>query len=434
MRLRLSVRQKIAGSYGLVVALLLAAAVIGVVTVLRLDSTIADAGSILAAEGAAIAAAARLSQDQELAGAVVVVVAVFVGTGVLVAMAVAYLSTRDILQGVRSAEAFARAVARGELEEPARLRTQDEFEAMGRALEETSRYLREVEAFARRVADGDLQARIEPRSDRDRLGQALEAMADALRQVVAANARAEAEAQTEASRRHMLRLISHEFRTPLGLIKGALSSMRDPRASLQQEAQRELLDIAESEADRLTQMVEDAITATHIGRGEITLARSDVDVADLVRDMIGEYQAVHPTRDFRLSDSAGSVVAHVDSRRIRHAVTHLLDNAIAYSPAREPVELAVEADGEELVVTVRDRGIGIAPETQAHVFDAFGRGDIGPESAIHGQGLGLSIVRSIAAAHGGEVTVRSKVGAGSEFTLRVPLDAERTDREAAIER
>ncbi len=426
-------RQKSAGSYGLVVALFLAAAAIGIVTVLRLGSTIADVDAILASEGAA-GAAVRLTQDDDVAGAAVVVIAVFVGTGVLVAMAVAYLSVRDILQGVRSAEAFARAVARGELAEPARLRTQDEFEDMGRALEETSSYLREVEGFARQVADGDLEARIEPRSRRDRLGHALQAMADALREVVAANARAEAEAQTEASRRHMLTLISHEFRTPLGLIKGSLSSLRDPRASLRQETQRELIGIAESEADRLTQMVEDARTATHMVPGEITLERSDVDIAELVRDMITEYQAVHPAREFRVSDSPGPILAHVDARRIRHALAHLFDNAIAYSPAQEPIEFEVEAADGQIAVTVRDQGIGIAPETQERIFETFARGDIGPESAIHGQGLGLSIVRSIAVAHGGDVTVRSKLGAGSEFTLCLPPSAEGAGGGVAITR
>jgi two-component system sensor histidine kinase BaeS len=112
------------------------------------------------------------------------------------------------------------------------------------------------------------------------------------------------------------------------------------------------------------------------------------------------------------------VIAEVDPARVEQILLILLDNALRHTPPGGRVEVVVSRDGDEAAVAVRDTGEGIAPESQAFVFDRFYRGDASREG--RSAGLGLAIARGLAAAHGGSIGLRSVVGEGSTFTLRLP--------------
>ena len=418
----MSIRIKLVGAHAVVVALALLLASVAIVGIWRMAGEIqiyADAAATRGAsvDGVAQSMATAARDSAWLVTFLVIAIALLIAA---TAAILAVLGVRDILRSVYAVRRYAEAAARGEPAPTPTIRSGDEFEHMSSALRKMDAYLSEIGNYAQSVAAGNLDAQIRPRSPNDILGNALDAMAQNLRRLVGQASQAEALRQAEESRRRLLRLVSHELRTPIGLIKGSLSSITAGDIDLNQASQRDFVEIAEAETDRLGALVNDLLTAAQLDRAMLAIAPEPTDVSALIRDIAVQYRLVSSLHWLDVDGADRPVFAEVDPRRLRQVVGNLLDNAIKYSPEGGPVSLSLKSDGAQIAIHVRDCGIGIAPDAQSRVFDEFFRVDAKAEGVIHGTGLGLTVVKGIVEAHRGTVGVLSELGKGSTFTVRVP--------------
>jgi two-component system, OmpR family, phosphate regulon sensor histidine kinase PhoR len=231
-----------------------------------------------------------------------------------------------------------------------------------------------------------------------------------------------AEEQALRAREDLVASVSHELRTPLTSIVGYLELALD-RPDLPDAVRRDL-EVAERNAGRLLELVADILAMSTVSRHgvELALHPESVDVAQILEAAV---EAVRPgASERRISvdtSDARAAVAEVDPHRIRQVLDNLLTNAVKYNDDGGWVRAAVTTDRVHVWVTVSDDGPGISTAEQQLVFDRFYRSDAVRNSTTHGSGLGLSISRDIARAHGGDVFVASRPGEGATFTLRVPV-------------
>lgn len=219
--------------------------------------------------------------------------------------------------------------------------------------------------------------------------------------------------------------VAHELRTPLARIRVALDLAAEGDAEV---ARSSLADIAQ-DLSELERLVDDVLasarldlagTAAAPGGGAPPLRRARLDPAGVVRQSVERMRHRHPDRAVQLELGPGLPDVEADAVLLRRALDNLLDNARKYSPPAEPIRVAAERRGEDLVVEVSDRGEGISPEDLERVFSPFYRVDRSRARATGGVGLGLPLARRIAEAHGGTLTARSAPGAGTTLTLTVP--------------
>jgi signal transduction histidine kinase len=238
---------------------------------------------------------------------------------------------------------------------------------------------------------------------------------------VTRRARDEAE-RASAVRTHFLRLVSHELRTPLTSLHLQLQRLgRDADAPLGGR-QREILRRGTLAATRLTGLVEALLHQAAVASGRVAVAVEDVDVAALARRVVEELrpQAEDKALSLRFRTADHTPWAATEPRFLRLILSNLVGNAIKFTPAGA-VEVAVEQRGDGVRLRVSDSGPGIAPEDQERVFDPFERGERDAADFVPGLGLGLAVVRDLAAAIGATVELASAPGAGSTFTVTLPL-------------
>jgi two-component system OmpR family sensor kinase len=285
------------------------------------------------------------------------------------------------------------------------------------------RPLTEVEHTAAAIADGDLSQRVperDPGTEVGRLGSAVNTM---LTQIEAAfRAREESEASARSSEDRMRRFVadaSHELRTPLTSIRGFSELYRQGAVTDPVEVAR-VMGRIESEATRMGILVEDLLLLARMDQ-QRPLEQETVDLLPLAVETVGDAAAVDPDRPIRLRPDAESVLVLGDEQRLRQVLGNLVNNALVHTPAGTPVTVWVGAEGESAVIEVSDEGPGLTPEAAARVFERFYRTDTARARAHGGVGLGLSIVASLAAAHGGRATVTTTPGEGATFRVVFPL-------------
>lgn len=216
--------------------------------------------------------------------------------------------------------------------------------------------------------------------------------------------------------------VSHELKTPLTSLRMAVYLLLEQRVGALAPPQRELLEGARDDADRLLRILDNLLDLARLEAGAATLDRHEVEVKTLVQEIAAEASGFISAAGSRLivkcADDVGEARIAVDAGRLRHVFINLLTNASKYSPAESVVTLAVEiADPGFVRFSVRDQGPGIPPDIVPHVFDRFYRA---PEQTKAGAGLGLAIAREIVVAHGGTISCSSEVGAGTEFSFVLP--------------
>ena len=237
---------------------------------------------------------------------------------------------------------------------------------------------------------------------------------------VAADNAALFEAQQEALqvKDQFLSIVSHELRTPLTTIKGYAQMLR-----------RKLVDTPDNlrfavnidaQVSRLSRLVDDLLDVTRFSRGQFEIRRQHLDLRPLLDDVIGRFRVVAPEHEFRLDLDMGSFEGTWDRDRLEQVMNNLVGNAVKYSPDGGIVTVSTQHEKGDLIVVVRDEGIGIPDEDQANLFERFYRGNA-EGGSVKGLGLGLYVTRRIVEAHGGTVGVRSRRGEGSEFYFRLPL-------------
>ena len=215
--------------------------------------------------------------------------------------------------------------------------------------------------------------------------------------------------------------VSHELRTPLSVIRTAAHNLHGGLVSHPKQIQRYGA-LIRDESERLTGIVEQVLRFAGAQAGRVIQAREPVRVETLIEEALGATS--------RLTDEAGCIVERdldpdlplvsADPVALKHALINLVANATKYGFSGGWIGIRARAADGSVEIAVQDRGSGIAPKDQAHIFDAFYRGKRAIEDQIHGTGLGLNLVKRIAEAHGGTVTLKSEPGVGTEFTLRIP--------------
>jgi two-component system OmpR family sensor kinase len=210
---------------------------------------------------------------------------------------------------------------------------------------------------------------------------------------------------------------SHELRTPLTTVAGVLELHQ--RGSLHPGPDLdEALRRASQETARMSRLVEDLLALAHLDQGR-PLEDQRVDLGTLVDDAALDAGLVGHGRTVTTSVGPGVEVPG-DEHRLRQVVTNLVANALTHTSDDGRIELRVRGGPRECVLEVEDDGPGMAPETAARVFDRFFRGDNGRSRGQGGNGLGLSIVASIVAAHHGSVSVETAPGRGATFRVALP--------------
>lgn len=216
--------------------------------------------------------------------------------------------------------------------------------------------------------------------------------------------------------------IAHELRTPLSLVYGYLQSTlrrSDNLTILQQEA----LSIAVSETERTIQILQDLINLARAENGSILFQEEVLVLNDLISEM-ARMTEKFKQRAIKIESEPLPVQVKGDRDLIRQVLTHLIDNAVKYSDADQPITLKLNQSDSWAVIQVCDHGCGIPESEQPRIFEALQRVDPSRTRSTGGVGLGLSFVKSLVEGMGGQVTVQSRQGIGSTFTVTLPLTNE----------
>jgi PAS domain S-box-containing protein len=215
-------------------------------------------------------------------------------------------------------------------------------------------------------------------------------------------------------------MVSHEFRTPLGIIMSAIELMRHYDERLPAEQRRELCEDIFSATRLMASLMEQVLVLGRVEAGKLGCRPTPLDVEVLAGKLTDESLSATNRKCPLMWRHDGSLAgARADEALIRHIFSNLITNAVKYSPEGKPVEFTARRDGKHAIFQVIDQGIGIPPEDQAHLFEAFFRcSNVGE---IPGTGLGLLIVKRCVDLHGGSIQMESVVGKGTTFTVRLPL-------------
>lgn len=223
----------------------------------------------------------------------------------------------------------------------------------------------------------------------------------------------------ETLERALLNSVSHDLRTPLVSITGALSTLRDKEHRLSDTRRRELLDAAWEEAGRLNRFVGNLLEMTRLEAGAVTLKEEPCDIQDLVGCALAALEQRIGARDVKVQLPDSLPLVKLDMALMTHVLVNLLDNALKYSPHASIIDIAAWLDDGRLTMEVSDRGPGVPESDLKRIFDKFYRIPV-PEGA-GGTGLGLSICKGIVEAHGGKIRAENRAGGGLRVIVTLPL-------------
>ncbi|MCJ7627168.1 MAG: HAMP domain-containing histidine kinase, partial [Longimicrobiales bacterium] len=219
--------------------------------------------------------------------------------------------------------------------------------------------------------------------------------------------------------------VSHEFKSPLTSIRQLAEMLQTGRVPSEERRQR-YYDILVEQSSRLSSLVTNVLDLARIEEGRREFRFEPVDLGAVVRELV-------ETTQHRVGHEGFEVRAHVqeplppirgDGEALRQALSNLLNNAIQYSGEARRINVTASAEGGVVTVAVEDSGLGIPDEEVGKVFDRFHRGSDELTRSTRGSGLGLTLVKETVDAHGGSVEVRSQVGKGSTFCIKLPAMTE----------
>lgn len=226
-------------------------------------------------------------------------------------------------------------------------------------------------------------------------------------------------------------LVSHEFRTPLGVIVSAADILENYFDRLQPPQRAGHLQDIRYSAQQMSGLMEEVLLLGKVESGRMVCRREPLQLADLCQRIVDEQLSVTNRKcPIQLEVEEMAPEAEGDEGLLRHILNNLISNAVKYSPAAMAVQFRVRREGTLGIFEIEDRGIGIEAADQKHLFTAFQRGkNVG---AIPGTGLGLVIVKRCVELHGGVMTFQSRVNQGTRFVVRIALFAEKPRREKPV--
>ena len=232
---------------------------------------------------------------------------------------------------------------------------------------------------------------------------------------------ATAEHTLERARADFVTTASHELRTPLTAVYGSIRTLLDREPELEESTRRRLMRMIEQESEHLTQIVDQLLVAAQLDRGRLRLEERECDVAQLCASVVEGAEARKPDSiSLRLVVPPRTPPVMCDPPRLRQVIVNLVENAIKYSPGGGKIEVRVVDGPDRVRIDVQDEGLGIPPSEQARIFEKFYRLDAEMARGVGGSGLGLYISREIVEQMGGVLSVRSRRGAGSTFSVTLP--------------
>ena len=219
--------------------------------------------------------------------------------------------------------------------------------------------------------------------------------------------------------------VTHELKTPIAVAYAANDALLNFGQDTDEAKRRRYLRICQEQLDRLGGLVEQILGMSMERRKTFSLHPTNFPAADVIRPLIEQHKlkADKPV-DISLHIDPPTLEVQADRTHFANIVSNLLDNAIKYSPGRAEVAIACRREGNAFILSIRDKGIGIARERQSHVFDKFYRVPTGNLHNVKGYGLGLFYVKTMVEKHGGTVELRSEPGRGSEFIIKLRMKNE----------
>jgi signal transduction histidine kinase len=226
-------------------------------------------------------------------------------------------------------------------------------------------------------------------------------------------------AQLERAKTDFLNIASHELRGPMTVIKGYLTMLEAGALGELSPRAQSVVPLLISKSDEVNWMLEQMIEAARLEEGRLAIRRQRTDIVELTDAAVDGVRMLLGGHEVSVNSPAHPIDAEVDPERFQIVIRNLLSNAAKYSPAGTEINVTVSRDTDHATVAVSDQGVGISEEDQRKLFSRFGR--IESDSHVRGTGLGLWLSREIARMHDGDLTVASAAGAGSTFTLTVPI-------------
>lgn len=281
------------------------------------------------------------------------------------------------------------------------------------------RRLQSLEEAARKVGGGDLTARA-----REDGGDEVATVAHAFNQMTTDLAARAAELEAaDRTRRLLLADVSHELMTPLTAMRGYLETLSMHAQALNPETRDRYLAIIQDETRRVEHIVGDLLDLARLESGGDSLELQDVPLEDLFGRVVARHEREAAQKNVTIATNIapGAEIVTGDPMRLEQAFQNLAANALRHTPPGGRITLGAELDAREVVISIRDTGSGISPEHLAHVFDRFYKVDPARAGQAAGSGLGLSIVKAIVERHRGRISVASRPGEGTWFTIRLPL-------------
>jgi len=230
------------------------------------------------------------------------------------------------------------------------------------------------------------------------------------------------EREIERMKSAFLGMAAHELNTPLTTIIGYTELLTDKETAgnFDSKQQKDCLRLIHDKALALGGLIDDLLDISRVESGRpLFLNIQEFDLNELIRNVSAPYQAKSPADRFELTLLEGGAPICADRVRVEQVVSHLVSNAVKYSPGGGPIQLCLDVSDDQYALSVVDQGIGMNAEQLEHIFDRFYRADA-TDTAVQGVGLGMSIVRHIVLAHHGEVKVESQPGQGTRVLVTLP--------------
>jgi signal transduction histidine kinase len=229
-----------------------------------------------------------------------------------------------------------------------------------------------------------------------------------------------AEAEAERVKQDFVSMVGHELRTPLTLIRTTIDLLHEGDAGVLNETQERVVEVLRNNADRLMALISDLLDMSALDSGRMQIVPSSIDLGEVVTAAVEAAQPAAAVKRHELTVTApAGLIVYADRRRIEQVLSNLIGNAIKYTPPGGRIDVEAYEEQPFARVSVRDNGIGIPPEEQAHLFEKFYRTAEGRRTT-GGTGLGLAIARSIIELHGGAISCESDGRDGSTFTFTLP--------------
>ena len=225
--------------------------------------------------------------------------------------------------------------------------------------------------------------------------------------------------QVEKVKSEFISIISHELRTPLMIIIGSLELLRDAQ-QLDGSKRKEFIKIVSDECNNFSRLINDLLIVADLESGKMKLQKREIMLQDLVKEVVDKQKIDSQKYNLEFQLASDIPRVWVDAEKIGHVFTHLVENAVKFSPQGGAIRIELQQKPTELLFSITDQGKGIVQEYLDKIFDRFYQIDSSDTRTAEGTGTGLYLIKQIIEAHGGKISVESEPGKGSKFSFTLP--------------